>query len=73
MDEFKKYVSHEYVDFFKNRKRVKMEIMEHSKEYRNRYKVLSALSDHFSFKFNNIDLIIPIISEQCRLTYNILL
>lgn len=55
MQDFKEYVSHEYVDFFKNRKRIKLEIMEHSKEYRNRYKVLSALNDDFSFKFNYID------------------
>ena len=63
LEEFKKYISEEYVDFFKNRRRIKLEIIEHAKEYRNRYRVLAALNDDYSFKFNYLDAIIPVLAE----------
>ena len=35
--------------------------------------MLSSLSDEFSFKFNYIDAVLPVLAEQNRFTYNILL
>jgi len=47
--------------------------MEHSKEYRNKYRILAALNDDFSFKFNYIDAIIPVLAEQSRFMFNVML
>lgn len=50
-----------------------MELVEHSKEYKNKFQVLAGLCNEFSFKFNYVDAILPVLAEQNRFTYNIML
>ena len=71
--EFKDYIHLEYVEFFKNRRKIRIEVAQHAREYKNKFAVLTSLNEEFTYKFSYIDKILPVLVEQGRLAYNVIL
>lgn len=71
--EFKDHINLEYVEFFKNRRKIRIEVAQHAREYKNKFAVLTSLNEEFTYKFSYIDKILPVLVEQGRLAYNVLL
>ena len=55
IDEFVQFIGSEYIDFFKNRQRIKNEILENSNEYKDKFQQLLVLSVDYSKKFHYIE------------------
>ena len=72
-NEFKEHINLEYVEFFKNRRKIRLEVAQHAREYKNKFAVLTSLNEEFTYKFSYIDKILPVLVEQSRLAYNVML
>lgn len=63
IDEFVQFIGSEYIDFFKNRQRIKNEILENSNEYKDKFQQLLVLSVDYSKKFHYIEQLLPVLVE----------
>ena len=72
IDEFVQFIGSEYIDFFKNRHRIKNEILENSNEYKDKFQQLLVLSVDYSKKFHYIEQLLPVLVEQTKFTAEIL-
>jgi len=72
VEAFKKMIYTEYIDFFKNRKRIKNDIAVFSEGFKDKFEKLLFMSTEQTIKIGYLQKFLPILDEKTNITHEML-